>query len=232
MIPAVLGIVIVTRLPESPKWLASRGQEPKPAPPLGELFRGELCQLTLVGILLASVPLIGAWAGSKWMIPWAEQVGSPSQPGYQSTTQQWWAIGAVIGSFLGVPLAAAIGRRTSYFLMSLSATTLTWAMFRLTAPLQPNFLPIVLAQGLVATLFFGWLSLYLPELFPIRVRATGAGIAMNIGRFVTTGGVLAAGSLSKWFRSDYSAIGATCAFVYVAGMLLIFLAPNTADKKF
>jgi hypothetical protein len=31
---------------------------------------------------------------------------------------------------------------------------------------------------------------------------------MNIGRFVTAGGVLAAGSLSKWFYSDYSAIGA------------------------
>ena len=115
MIPAVLSIVIVTRLPESPKRLASRGQEPKPAPPLGELFRGELCQLTLVGILLASVPLICAWAGSKWMIPWAEQVGTPSQPGYQSTTQQWWAIGVVIGSFLGVPLAAAIGRRYFVF---------------------------------------------------------------------------------------------------------------------
>jgi SHS family sialic acid transporter-like MFS transporter len=218
-IPAVLGVLILALLPESPKWLASRGQEPRPAPPLRELFRGDLLRLTLLGILLASVPLIGAWAGSKWMIPWAEQVGSATQPGYQSTTQQWWALGAVIGSFLGAPLAAAIGRRTSYFLMSVGATALTWSMFRLTAPLEPLFLPIVLVQGLVATLFFGWLPLYLPELFPIRVRATGAGIAMNIGRFVTAGGVLAAGYLSKWFHSDYSAIGAACALVYAAGIL-------------
>ena len=58
----------------------------------------------------------------------------------------------------------------SYFLMSLALAALTWTMFRLTAPLQPTFLPIVLAQGLVATLFFGWLPLYFPELFPIRVR--------------------------------------------------------------
>jgi MFS family permease len=229
-IPAALGMLIVTLLPESPKWLAARGQESKPAPPLGELFRGELLPLTLFGILLASVPLIGAWAGSKWMIPWAEQVGSPTHPGYQSTTQQWWAIGAVLGSFLGAPIAAGIGRRASYFLMSLGATVLTWSMFRLTAPLEPTFLPIVFVQGLVATLFFGWLPLYLPELFPIRVRATGAGISMNIGRFVTAGGVLAAGYLSKWFHSDYSAIGAACALVYAAGILCIFWAPNTNKK--
>jgi MFS transporter, SHS family, sialic acid transporter len=230
-LPAVLGVVILALLPESPKWLASRGREPRPAPPLGELFRGDLLPLTLLGILLASVPLIGAWAGSKWMIPWAEQVGSASQPGYQSTTQQWWALGAVIGSFLGAPLAAAIGRRTSYFLMSVGATALTWSMFRLTAPLEPLFLPIVFVQGLVATLFFGWLPLYLPELFPIRVRATGAGIAMNIGRFVTAGGVLGAGYLSHWFHSDYSAIGAACALVYAAGMVVIFWAPNTTGKE-
>jgi MFS family permease len=230
-VPAIVGLVILTMLPESPKWLASRGQIGKPAPPLGELLRGELLPLTLVGILLASVPLIGAWAGSKWMIPWAEKVGSATQPGYQSTTQQCWALGATIGSFLGAPIAAWIGRRTSYFLMSLGATALTWSMFRLTAPLEPSFLPIVFVQGLVATLFFGWLPLYLPELFPVRVRASGAGIAMNIGRFVTAGGVLAAGQLTNWFHSDYAAIGAACALIYAVGMIVIFWAPNTAGKQ-
>jgi MFS family permease len=230
-LPAVLGVLILMLLPESPKWLAARGQIRGPAPALSELFRGELLRLTLLGILLASVPLIGAWAGSKWMIPWADQIGSAAHPGYKSATQQWWALGAVIGSLLGAPLAAAIGRRTSYFLISLGATALTWSMFRLTAPLQPTFLPIVFIQGLVATLYFGWLPLYLPELFPTRVRASGAGIAMNIGRFVTAGGVLAAGYLSNWFHSDYSAIGAACAVVYAAGMVVIFWAPNTTGKQ-
>ena len=73
--PAVLGLLVLTMLPESPKWLASRGQSKKSAPPLWELFRGDLLRPTLLGILLASVPLIGAWAGSKWMIPWADEVG-------------------------------------------------------------------------------------------------------------------------------------------------------------
>jgi SHS family sialic acid transporter-like MFS transporter len=229
-VPALLGIVVLAALPESPKWLASRGIEKKPAPPLGSLFRGELLRPTLVGILLASVPLVGAWAGSKWMIPWADHIGGATTPGYKATTQQWWAIGATIGSFLGAPLAAAIGRRLSYTLISIGATLLTWAMFKWTAPLESSFLLVVFAQGLVATLFFGWLPLYLPELFPVHVRATGAGISMNIGRFATAGGVLAAGGLFSWFGGDYSAIGAACSLVYALGIFVIILAPNTRER--
>ncbi len=227
-VPAVLGVVVLTMLPESPKWLASRGQDKKPAPPLLSLFRGELLRPTVIGILLASVPLVGAWAGSKWMLPWADQVGGAANAGYKSTTQWWWAIGATIGSFLGAPLAAYAGRRVSYFMISLGATALTWSMFRLTAPLEPSFLPTVFAQGLVATLFFGWLPLYLPELFPIEVRATGAGISMNIGRFVTAISILAIGTQ---FTGDYSDIGAACALIYAFGLVIVFWAPNTAGKS-
>jgi MFS family permease len=231
-VPAVLGILVITLLPESPKWLASRGQSKKPAPPLRQLFRGELLRPTLVGILLSSVPLIGAWAGSKWMIPWADTVGGAAGlDSYKAETQGWWAIGAVIGSFLGAPLAAWAGRRLSYFLISLGATVLTLSMFQLTAPLEPNFLYVVFAQGLVATLFFGWLPLYLPELFPVEVRATGAGLAMNIGRFATAFGVLAAGRLFTYFDSDYSAIGAACAMIYALGMIVVFWAPKTGSQS-
>ncbi len=231
-IPAVLGIVILTMLPESPKWLALRGQSKAPAPPLSELFRGDLLRPTILGILLASVPLIGAWAGSKWMIPWADHVASIAErPGYKATTQGWWALGATLGSFLGAPLAAWIGRRLSYFLISLGATVLTWSMFKLTAPLEPAFLYVVFAQGLVATLYFGWLPLYLPELFPVRVRATGAGLSMNIGRFATAGGVLAAGGLFASFGGNYSAIGAACALVYALGIMVVLWAPTTTDDS-
>jgi predicted MFS family arabinose efflux permease len=230
-VPAVLGVLVLSALPESPKWLASRGQTKKAGVPIRTLFQGELLPLTMVGILLASVPLVGAWAGSKWMIPWADVVGGTEHPGYKAATQGWWALGAAIGSFLGAPLAGWIGRRISYFLISLGATVLTMAMFLLTAPLEPSFLPIVFAQGLVATLFFGWLPLYLPELFPVEVRATGAGLSMNIGRFVTAAGVLGAGSLFVLFEGSYPAIGAACALVYALGMVVVFWAPNTAGKQ-
>jgi SHS family sialic acid transporter-like MFS transporter len=228
--PATLGLLVIFFLPESPRWLASRGQSKKSAPPISELFHGEMLRLTIIGTFLASVPLIGAWAGSKWMIPWAANIADIDNPNYKSTTQFCWAIGATFGGLLGAPFAAYIGKRLSYFLISVGATAATWSMFRFTAPFEPSFLPIVLAQGFLATLFFGWLALYLPDLFPIRVRATGAGVAMNIGRFATAGGVLFGGKLFTWFGNDYSSVGAAFATVFAIGILVTFWIPTAQES--
>jgi MFS family permease len=104
-------------------------------------------------------------------------------------------------------------------------------MFLLTAPLRPEFHAIVFAQGLVSTLFFGWLALYLPELFPTHVRATGSGLAYNSGRFATAVGVLLAGFLFSALGGDYSRVGALCAVVYVFGLVVIWFAPDTSQAS-
>ena len=184
--PAVLGLLALTVIPESPLWLAMRRRRGDEADsskltpsasshqrlpsPLPELFRPPLLRLTLIGILIGTIPMVGAWAASKWMIPWADKAGGASAPGYKAITQGWWALGAVLGSFTGAQIAAWLGRRRAYAIMSAGAAALTALIFLGTAPLQASFLPIVFAQGFVATLFFGWLPLYLPELFPTVLR--------------------------------------------------------------
>ncbi len=234
-VPAVLGLATLFLLPESPAWLASRAAAAtaakKSAAPLRELFRPPLLRITLTGILLGSIPLIGAWAASKWMIPWADKIGGPVQADYKAMTQGWWAFGAVLGSLVGAQIAALLGRRLSYFLISIGSLVLTLAMFQWTAPLRPTFFPIVFAQGFVATLFFGWLPLYLPELFPTHVRATGSGISYNVGRFATAGGVLAAGAVFTALSGSYPAVGAAAACIYGLGVFAIWFAPETSKQS-
>jgi MFS family permease len=244
--PAVLGLLVLFALPESPLWLAKRQQSSgtgssatqatgdpvsQSDSPIRELIRPPLLRLTLIGILLGSIPMVGAWAASKWMIPWADKVGGATEAGYKAITQGWWALGAVLGSFFGAQIAAWLGRRRAYGMISAGATTLTLLMFLGTAPLQVSFLPIVFAQGFVATLFFGWLALYLPELFPTRVRAAGSGIAYNVGRFVTAAGVLVSGILFTVLGGSYSAVGAFGALVYVLGLIAIWWAPDTSHQN-
>jgi MFS transporter, SHS family, sialic acid transporter len=242
-VPAVLGVMVLWLLPESPAWLALKhkslhkgraGNEDKlPVERhsiLYELFTPPLLRLMLVGILLGSIPLVGAWAASKWMLPWADSVSKLTHPGYKATVQGWWAVGAVLGSYFGAQIAAWLGRRRAYALISISATAFTLLMFLGTEPLAPSFLPIVFAQAFVSTLYFGWLPLFLPELFPTRVRATGSGIAFNTGRFATAVGMFAAGWLFLALNGSYPKVGAIGACVYAIGAIAILWAPKKTDS--
>jgi SHS family sialic acid transporter-like MFS transporter len=230
-VPGLFGVVALCFVPESPRWLSTRAGVVKgKVTPLRELFRPPLLRLTILGIMLGAIPMIGAWAASKWMIPWADKIGGAAQPGYKAVTQGFWAFGAVLGSFFGAQLAGMLGRRLSYFLISLGSTALTIGLFLFTAPLQSAFLPMAFAQGFIATLFFGWLPLYLPELFPTKVRATGSGVAYNVGRFATAGGVFAAGTLVTWFGGDFAKVGAVMGLIYALGMVVIWWAPETSNR--
>jgi MFS family permease len=104
-------------------------------------------------------------------------------------------------------------------------------MFQFSEPLAASFHPIVFTQGFVATLFFGWLALYLPELFPTHVRATGSGLAYNSGRFATAAGVLLAGFLFTMLGGSYPRVGTICAGIYALGIVAIWWAPSTTDTS-
>lgn len=232
--PVLVGLFTFGCVPESPRWLEARvrNRNLKAAAPMRECFRPPLLRLTLTGICLGAIPLIGAWGASKWMVPWADKVGgSAGLPGYKATTQAYWAMGAVLGSLLGAHIANFLGRRLTYFLISLAATLITCGIFLFLKPLQSGFLPLMFVQGFVATVFFGWLPLYLPELFPTPVRATGTGVSYNFGRFASAIGVLGAGVLMRLFGGDYARVGAITGLIYAFGMLAILFAPDTTGKK-
>ena len=53
--------------------------------------------------------------------------------------------------------------------------------------------------GCFASGQFTWMSTWLPELFPTRMRATGAGFIFNASRIPAACGVLIAGALIVYF---------------------------------
>jgi len=226
--PCVLGAVVFARVPESQRWLAERSANAATAPvaPLAEVFRPPLLSRTILGILVGAVPLVGTWASGKWLMPWADKVIHDA-----AGTQAVWAAGAVLGGAAGGWLADRIGRRLSYFLISLTTLLLNGLIYRRLTPETPGFWPAVFGLGVVGTLFFGWLPLYLPELFPTRVRATGAGVSYNTGRIASALGVLAAGGLMTVFNGDYARVGEVTAWVYAVGMVVILFAPDTSRSE-
>ena len=85
--------------------------------------------------------------------------------------------------------------------------------------------------GLISTIFFGWLPLYLPELFPTEARSTGSGVSFNFGRILAAIGVLLAGVITTAFDDDYGRAGSITTLVYALGMIVILFAPDTTKKK-
>jgi SHS family sialic acid transporter-like MFS transporter len=230
-LPAVLGVLVLWRVPESPRWLAGRakrGDKPRPVP-VAEVFRPPLLRLTLFGIALGTIPLLGAWGASKWYVLWADRIGSEIGEVYlKSDAQIIWGIGASIGSLAGGWLASRLGRRMSYFLVSLGAVLISAYLFRATTPgYNAQFMVTVFLLGLVPTIYFGWLPFYLPELFPTRVRATGAGVAFNFGRIISAAVTLSTVGLVAMYQGKENEIGAVGSLIYVLGMIVIWFAPMT-----
>jgi hypothetical protein len=87
-----------------------------------------------------------------------------------------------------------------------------------------------LAMSLTTASFYGWFPLYLPELFPTRVRATGQGLSYNFGRLFAAAGALTQGALVASFGGSYAQAGAVVTLIYFVGMVLIWFAPETKGK--
>src|SRR5206468_12987591 len=120
-------------------------------------------------------------------------------------------------SFLGGFVASLVGRRLAYCPISLGTFCLSCLLFGALDPLHPWFHLFAFLLGLVGVTYFGWLPLFLPELFPTRVRSTGAGICFNTGRVVAAAVVLSAGLLVPLLGGDYARIGLWSGLVYVVG---------------
>jgi MFS family permease len=139
--------------------------------------------------------------------------------------------GAVFGSLLGGWIASLLGRRFTYFLISLASFATSSFIYSFLTPADPWFSTFAFLLGFVGVTYFGWLPLYLPELFPTRVRATGTGVTFNSGRILAAVSVLGAGVLAGWFHGDYARVGTFTGFVYVAGMVAICFAPDTSKHR-
>jgi SHS family sialic acid transporter-like MFS transporter len=231
-LPLLLGVLVFWLVPESPLWLAGRQRAAPASSPVIDVFRPPLLQWTLLGIALGTIPLLGGWASGQRLVPWAGQIAEQQGLSHlKAATQTFHSCGAVLGSLIGGWLASRLGRRRSYFLISLGSLALSSYIFRALTPMDREFLWATFALGLVTTSFFGWLPYFLPDLFPTRVRATGSGVSYNFGRILSAAAVLSSTALSDVFRGDISKMGATTSLVYALGLVIVWFIPASKELK-
>jgi MFS transporter, SHS family, sialic acid transporter len=225
--PALLTFVIRIFVPESERWQESVKSGPNQ--PLKEIFSGKLLWPTLLAILFASIALLGTWGAVQKIPAWVAGLPNIPGPGAKGTAQLWMGFGAIVGCLIAPLVGARFGRRPTYFALCLLSLLVCGFLFRFMTDWSAGFVVMVTIVGAITAAFYGWLPLYLPELFPTRVRATAQGIAFNFGRILAGFGALAGGSLVQYYGS-YAQMGATISLIYILGMVVIWMAPETKGK--
>jgi SHS family sialic acid transporter-like MFS transporter len=228
--PALLTFVMRIFVPESEKWHSAVKASGGNTRPLSEIFGRPLIKHTLIAIMLSSIALIGTWGSVQWLPLWADKMAGATDPTAKAYTACSSAIGAVVGCLLGAWFGGFVTRRMGYFLLCLGSLVSCAWLFRGFDSYGAAFLAMTFVVGGLTAAFYGWLPLYLPELFPTRVRATGQGLSYNAGRILAAVGALQMGSLMQSFDGSYARAGAVITLIYAVGMLVIWIAPETKGK--
>jgi MFS family permease len=175
----------------------------------------------------------------------AERTGVVAQLRTRSNAMQYTqiclAIGAIVCTIGAALMGDWIGRRNAYCLLCFLSLASTWLFYIANDSYGSGFLFMVFLIGGFTASFYGWLPLYLPELFPTNVRATGQGFSYNFGRILAAIGALQTGTLMGIFTQDvqvgpftilrgHPVACSIIALIYVVGMGLIWLAPETRGK--
>jgi hypothetical protein len=132
-------------------------------------------------------------------------------------------LGGLVGTLLTIPVAKYLGRRAmfgGYYAVAAAALVVTFGLDL--APVVRLYMYFFI--GLSVFGIFGSFTFYLPELFPTRLRATGAGFCYNIGRVVAAIGPFVVGAVASAGAGDPAVILNALLYVAVvpiAGLLLL-----------
>jgi len=185
VLPAFVCVLIRWKVPEPESAPKIRSQEP-PLRMIRELFSDAyLRRNVIVAMAIGVVGVTGAGVAPFWIPNLVKEAsfGLADVVIRTRTSQATMVlhIGTLLGVFVFPFLAERLGRKRSFalfFFMSPLATMLALyggANFGRLLLLMPiaTFFAIGVSSGFV---------LYFPELFPTRLRATGSGLAYNVGR--------------------------------------------------
>ncbi|SFI79718.1 MFS transporter [Planctomicrobium piriforme] len=186
-------------------------------------------KLMLLGAMLSGVALLGTWGSMQWAAPWAASLTKGTELTHaKEYTQIALGVGAVVGTILAALVGHRFGRRITYFGLCILALASAQLFFGTNTKFDTWFVVSGLLGGATTAAFYGWLPLYLPELFPTSVRATGQGFAFNFGRILAAVGTLQTGALMKEvFQGSYPKACSVMSCVYLIGMVVIWFVPET-----
>jgi predicted MFS family arabinose efflux permease len=217
LIPLFLSVVAFLYLKESEKWSHSFKKEIKPQTLFLE-HRNDLIN----GSIIFGCMLIGLWAIFSWLPTWVQSILKDSDGQRErSLSMMLLGAGGLSGGFVSGWVSNAIGTRKALLLCFLACFSLAFILFKTNL----EFTSVTLIEIGILSFFFGIsqgvLSVYIPLLFPVLIRATATGFCFNLGRFFTAAAVFFVGSLIT-LLGGYGNSLFIFSFVFLLGFIILF----------
>ena len=193
-VPVIVAALTLRRVKEPERWKKHEA-EAKRAHPLAEIFAPVYRKRTVVNAALLTVAIIGLWAAAVYepaaitTLAKKEGIVGPAAARLVSLGTGVLSIGTILGCLCLPVFAEWWGRKPTvalYFAGMLVTIPLAfgWA-FYLDNGLV-TFIVILFFMGFAGGSFTGF-SLWLPEQYDTRVRATAFAFSTSVGRFVGAG---------------------------------------------
>jgi len=219
-------------VPEPEEWQHAKEHSHDAEPEFAELFRGPVRRVTILTLLVCGLSLSGHWAFMFWymqhlralpeLASWTEAERS------QLVSKMVWVV--MLSSIAGNFVAAALARRWRYRrTIALLCVTYFVSMFgAYCVPRDYHQLTYGFIAAGVSSGLFALFTMYLPPLFPVLLRTTGAGFCYNFGRIAAGLGTVFFGLVSK--VGDYRSALLYAAFLFLPAAALAWMLPDSPDE--
>lgn len=245
--PAPLALLVFKKLKEPEAWLKNRAEK-KRMGSFADLFVDPLWRRnSIVGMLLAFAGVVGLWGIGFFSFDLLRPVLEKTfraqglaGAALAGKTTLWIGITSLLqnfGAFFGIHaftyLTHYTGRRKAFAISFIAAMLMTAYTFWKLKTFVDIFWMIPL-MGFAQLALFGGYAIYLPELYPTRLRSTGTSFCYNVGRLVAAIGPLTLGLLTSRVYAAYEEpmryAGMTMCLVFLVGLAALPFAPETKGK--
>ncbi len=257
-LPAFLCFFIQWRLKEPEKWVKAREEGRMSGVKFGSYMDllGDPRWRTSAfgGLLLCIAGVVGVWGIGFFapelvngVIELQMKQENPSVTADEIKAQQstFRGINGIIqntGAFFGMLaftfLCQKIGRKKAFVIGYFAAMAATILFFRTFNGFSTIWLSGVM--GFCQLALFAGFAVYLPELFPTRLRSTGTSFCYNVGRYIAATGPITLGELQKRLAPVGStpevklqAFRDACTYMslfFLIGLIALLFLPETKDR--